>query len=250
MSMQIFAELFTGPTISLDVEASDSIEAVKQKVQDKEGVPPDIQDVVYAGTTTEDGQTLADYNIHSHSVIQVELRSGVVTYANVDETAPPDGGVALAHLRGGAAMGQRLDGIIASASYDLAFWAQGSLRWSVQFLDASDQPLDLASGVVTGDPPSLTSFSITVVASSTASAAQLTLQAADLGPSVAAAITGPAAVLFDLVSFTPTVAPPVVTTTSTLVPSGDEPPGAAVSPAAVPTAAPASAIEADPNFTG
>jgi large subunit ribosomal protein L40e len=260
MSMQIFAESFTGTRVTLDVESSDSIEAVKQKLQDKIGVAPDVQDLLFRGTLLEDGRTLADYNIQRLSTLQLELMSGVVTYALVDETAPADGGTQLAHLRGGATMGQRLEGITGDETYTLAFWAQGSLRWSVQFLDASDQPLDLASGVVTGDPPSLTSFSITVTAPATASAAQLTLQAADLGPSVAAALTGPAAVLFDLVSFalasaapvtTTTTVAPVTTTTTATTPPVTSPAGEpVVSAGSEGSAPPATPIEADPNFTG
>jgi len=258
--MQIFAESFTGTRVTLDVESSDSIEAVKQKLQDKIGVAPDVQDLLFRGTLLEDGRTLADYNIQRLSTLQLELMSGVVTYALVDETAPADGGTQLAHLRGGATMGQRLEGITGDETYTLAFWAQGSLRWSVQFLDASDQPLDLASGVVTGDPPSLTSFSITVTAPATASAAQLTLQAADLGPSVAAALTGPAAVLFDLVSFalasvapvtTTTTVAPVTTTTTATTPPVTSPAGEPeVSAGSEGSAPPATPIEADPNFTG
>jgi hypothetical protein len=236
--MQIFVTSPIGTTTTVDVESSDSIEAVKQKMGDKTCWPIPLQTLIFGGTTLEDDRTLADYNIQKNSTLDLDISTGVVEYCAIHPplAVPPDAGDQFAFLAEGSILSQTIDGIVGGAPYRFGCWLSGALHYRFVFLDGDGNLSGVLEGDLLGPGPDLSAGGVDIDAPASATSVTLYLNAAG------------AMSLLDLVSLVQTGEPAAAPGTP---PTGEP---AAAAPATPPTgesaSAPTAPLAVAPNFTG
>ena len=224
MSFQLFVTTPIGTTRTLAVESSDSIEAVKQRLEDH-CWPVPLQTLVFHGQALEDGRTLADYNVQHLARLELDISTGVLDYCAIHPplAVPPDAGDQFAFLAEGSIVSQTVHGIVGGAPYRFGCWLRGSMHYRFVFVDGNGDLCGVIEGDLPAPGPDLSATGVDIDAP--AGAASVTFYLNALG----------AMSLLDLVS---------------LVQTGDPPPAPVTAPASEPAAAPVAPVVVAPDFTG
>ena len=163
MGMPLYVTTPANQTVTLDVEPSDSIENMKAKLQDKEGIEPGSQYLYFSGSLLEDGRTLSDYNITRASTLPLVATAtfGAIPSAGItwrfgvnDVTTAPGTGWTLWDLAGALDLSSYVAG---SINLDIYAYQGGVAGIPTGFTPGTPYSLTFlnAAGGITGFDPSL-----------------------------------------------------------------------------------------------
>ena len=173
--MQITIHRIDATDLLLEVELSDTIENVRQKISDVLGPTPPYQ-LVYHGQSLDLGRVLADYNVQRNDTLLMLTSGGVVSYEDLGIEVGAGSGAQLSYLGDTNTLSQTVGGIHAGASYQFALAIRGAIDWSITFHDSDDASAGTVSGAATGIAGSLTSWSTVVTAPAAAVSATVQIK--------------------------------------------------------------------------
>lgn len=212
--MQIFIRRLPGPTSALEVERTDSIDNVRQKIQDRLGIDPIRQLLYFEGELLQDGFTLADYDVEKEATLDLLVPPEVAAYSTIGIEPPPEAGAQLCVLGVGRSIAQRID-VSGPRRAVFSFWSVGVVGWEIVSYVGDERLITIAAGEASSSVMSQTMATVEVPVSVTSVEIVLTGDLPGVLNGAAPQQVGADAPAVDLVSLRLQAEPPDPTSTTT-----------------------------------
>jgi ubiquitin len=149
--MQIFVKTLTGESIIIDAEPNDTIGAIKGKIQDKKGIPPDFDQLNFAGKQLEDGRILSDYNINNHAILNLRFKEGGQSFLDASTFDPQNNNLILTS-------GYSINIIDITSTVELLLPVSISGSFSISTANPNPKTISVISGNLIGESSFLNNF--------------------------------------------------------------------------------------------